>query len=457
MKTRLFKDKSSHSLFLTFMCFCLSYYCLFKKNYRLTAVCFIILGLYTRSLQHKKTPSEEKSFDYALWKKTIYNEELPLAIVDLEAFDQNLATLSQIAKDSGKKIRIATKSLRIPALIKRTLEYSDTFQGLMCYSIREAAFLHQQGFDDLLIAYPSVQVGDIYLLGELLEANAKVMMAVDDIQQIQMIATIMKKFSCPLPLVIDFDVSLHFAGLHLGVRRSPVRTLEHLKQLLQDSLQYTSIKVIGVMAYEAIVAGLTDQNPYKTLQNPLASLVRKYSVQHVAKIRQQIPGVFQSLGIPLEIFNGGGTGSVNFAAKESALTEVTFGSGLLCSHIFDYFSNIKLKPASFFALETTRRSDPNYITCLGGGYVASGEPGADRLPLPIMPSGLTFVTTEGAGEVQTPLKVSGEYKPVLGDPIFFRHAKAGELAKHFNKVLLVTKDKSTYHVDTYRGMQQCFL
>lgn len=457
MKTRFFKDNRSHSLFLSFMSFCLSYYCLFKKNHRFAAACFILLGLYARSLQHKKILAEEKSFNYALWKKTIGHEELPLAIVDLEAFDQNLATLSQIVKDSGKKIRLATKSLRIPALIKRALESSPSFQGLMCYSIREAAFLHQQGFDDFLIAYPSVQTSDLYLLGELVEANAKVTMAVDDLEQIQKIAKIMKKFSRPLPLVIDFDTSLHFAGIHLGVRRSPIRTLENLKQLLKDSLQYTSIKVIGVMAYEAIVAGLPDQNPYKILQNPVANLVRKYSVYHIAKIREQIPQVFKSLSIPLEIFNGGGTGSVNFAAKESALTEVTFGSGLLCPHIFDYYSNIQLKPASFFALETTRRSDPQYITCLGGGYVASGEPGVDRLPRPIMPHGLTLVATEGAGEVQTPLKVSGEHQLSLGDPIFFRHAKAGELAKHFNQVLLVTKDKSTYHVDTYRGMQQCFL
>lgn len=183
-----------------------------------------------------------------------------------------------MASDSEKTIRIATKSIRIPALISRTLQSSPIFKGLMCYSIREANFLFQHGFNDFLIAYPSLESADIHILGELLEKNAKVALVIDDIEQIKIIARIMENYSKPLPLVVEFDTSIHWGKLHLGVRRSPVRSLNALKQLLRDSLQYPSVKVIGVMAYEAVVAGLTDNNPFKKLQNPLAFLIFRWRI-----------------------------------------------------------------------------------------------------------------------------------------------------------------------------------
>jgi len=419
----------------------------------LLLVSFIAENFYKN--QVRATP-ESKSSDYTSWKKTIAHEDLPLALVDLEAFDSNLKKLTHMIKDSGKTIRLATKSLRIPALIHRALQSGLPFKGLMCYSIREADFLFSQGFNDFLIAYPSLQNADIDILGNLLLKDAKVALVIDDLQQIKIIAKSMEKYSKPLPLIIEFDTSIHWGQLHLGVRRSPIRSLISLKQLLLDSKHYPSIKVVGVMAYEAIVAGLTDKNPFKKLQNPLAFLIRRCAMQHIAKIRSEIPKIFSELGLTLEIFNGGGTGSFNLISNEKALTEVTFGSGLLCPHIFDYYSNISLKPAAYFALEATRSSDPYYVTCLGGGYIASGAADQDRLPKPVMPEGLKLLSAEGAGEVQTPLQLTSKNMIPLGSPIFFRHAKAGELAEHFNEVLLVNDDKSTYRVKTYRGLHQAF-
>ncbi|HEX2548388.1 MAG TPA: alanine racemase [Gammaproteobacteria bacterium] len=456
MNSRILRDRHS---FLVLLFFCLSFYLAFKKNNHSSAILLVFMGLFAEKFYQNRlvAPSNNHLHEYQLWKKTIANEDLPLAIVDLEAFDDNLHKLQAMVKDTQKTIRIATKAIRIPELIHRALQNGLPFKGLMCYSVREASFLHDKGFDDFLIAYPTIQSADIHTLGDLLEQGAKVSLVVDDIQQIQMIAKCMEKFSKPLPLIVEFDTSIHWKKLHLGVRRSPIRDLHQLKQVLVGSLQYPSIKIIGVMAYEAIVAGLTDNNPSTKLQNPLAFLIRRAAMLKIANIRKEIPKIFAELGLTLEIFNGGGTGSFNLTVKEEALTEVTFGSGLLCPQIFDYYSNIQLKPAAYFALETTRSSDPQYVTCLGGGYIASGPAAPDRLPKPVLPAGLKLLSTEGAGEVQTPLKMESKVALPLGSPVFFRHAKAGELAEHFNEVLLVNKDKSTYHTKTYRGFRQCFL
>jgi D-serine deaminase-like pyridoxal phosphate-dependent protein len=159
--------------------------------------------------------------------------------------------------------------------------------------------------------------------------------------------------------------------------------------------------------------------------------------------------------------DGGGTGTLDANAREPALTEIAVGSGFLASHLFDDYRGLALTPAAFFALPVARKPAPDLVTCHGGGWVASGAPGLDRLPRPVYPAGLSLLGMEGAGEVQTPLKVGGtrahRVTLEIGDPVFFRHAKAGELAEHVNEYLLVRGDKIVDRVHTYRGMGRCFL
>lgn len=406
----------------------------------------------------------DKSINYPAWQRILKDKKLPAAIVNLDAFDHNADKLAELVGKSGKTMRIATKSIRVPDLILRALtKYPEIFKGVMCYTAEEAAFLHTLGVDDILIAYPTVQQSDLNILRELHESGANVSLVVDSVDQIELISEAMKELRSPFPVVIEMDMSLRPMRnlVHLGVRRSPVRTADDLRIILKATHEYLNLQVIGVMAYEAAVAGLTDKNPHKKMLNPIANLVRKMVVLHAAKLRATIPKIFKEVGIPLKIFNGGGTGSVNYAVNEKDLTEVTVGSGLLCSHLFDYYSNLKdafyFEPSLYFALQTTRTSDPGYITCLGGGYIASGEPGWDRLPKPVMPEGLQLTSSEACGEVNTPMVVTGAITPPLGGPTLFRPAKAGELAERFNEYLLVSDEKITGQAKTYRGMGKCFL
>ncbi len=110
-----------------------------------------------------------------------------------------------------------------------------------------------------------------------------------------------------------------------------------------------------------------------------------------------------------------------------------------------------------FALEVTRKPTPAMVTCLGGGYVASGSAGLDKVPRPYLPAGLTLLPDEMAGEVQTPLRLPVGLDLTLGEPVIFRHSKAGELAERFREYLLVRGAEVVARVPTYRGEEQCFL
>jgi D-serine deaminase-like pyridoxal phosphate-dependent protein len=143
-------------------------------------------------------------------------------------------------------------------------------------------------------------------------------------------------------------------------------------------------------------------------------------------------------------------------AQDPSVSELAAGSGLYAPALFDHFRDFQYLPALFFALSATRRPRADIVTCGFGGYVASGPAGADRLPSPAFPLGMELLAHEGAGEVQTPLLLPPGVHVALGDPLFFRHAKAGELAERFARCVLVRKGEVVDEVTTYRGDGQCF-
>lgn len=407
-----------------------------------------------------------------------YNElSLPFLLVDLDAWDENLDSLlgflsfnskQGAAQDSvrSKTLRLATKSLRVPALIERALSRGGpALQGLMCFSAKEAIRWRTRGMHDLLLAYPVSTRSDLEVL-----AGSQIKVVVDSVEGVQLWQSYLSdaakripgggdQTATSVPFVIDCDASLRLLGgrLHLGVRRSPVRSPQALTRILQQISASPYTRAVGLMSYEAQVAGLPDQSPWgglgSQLLHPVLRWIRECSIRELRSSRLSLRNEFEkSLG-SLELFNGGGSGSFNWAVKDTSLTEVTAGSALFGSHLFDHYSNIRFKPSLAFACPVVRRSDHGFVTVLGGGYVSSGAPGWDKVPVPVWPKGLSLLPAEACGEVQTPLRdPSGRLK--IGDWVWFRPAKAGEIAERFAEVfLLSSKSGQVERVSTYRGLK----
>lgn len=376
--------------------------------------------------------------------------QLPAAIIDLDAFDRNLEQIAQIVSHSPTRrtVRIASKSVRVPALLKRTLRRGPPIQGLMTYSAEETAWLSDLGFDDFLLAYPTVQRSDLQAIEEVIRPGKTLRIVVDCNEHLSPLIALGQKLRSPIRVMIDMDASLKVFGLHLGVQRSPVRSVEDFKALLKKIKSHPELQFDGILSYEAQVAGLTDQNPFTKFLNPIAKWIRATSMKKLKKERKLLSEISEPA-----LFNAGGTGSLNWTAKEPWINELTAGSALYSPHLFDYYSNIRFEPSCYFALQAVRTPTAEIATCQGGGYIASGRSGKDRLPLPVQ-AGALLTPDEGAGEVQTPVKDLGPIQ--IGDPVFFRHAKAGELMEHFNEVHLVSQGKIIGSEKTYRGEGKCF-
>ena len=392
--------------------------------------------------------------DYAYYKGALAGARLPAAFVDLDALHANLADLR--ARAGGLPIRLVTKSIRSLEILRRVLATGAYFQGLMCYSPAEAAWLASQGFDDLLVAYPSVEPDYLRAVAAQVRAGRTITLMVDGAAQVQRIAAIARHEGVVQPLAIDLDMSSDFPGLHFGVFRSPIKGPASALALAAEIARHPSLRLDGLMGYESQIAGLMDRVPGQAAKNAVIRFLKRRSIPEVNERRRATVAALAAAGHPLRFVNGGGTGSFESTRADSSVTELAAGSGLYVPTLFDHYGAFRGRPAAGFAVAVTRSPAPGIVTCAGGGYPASGPGGVDRLPRPWLPEGCSLVTTEGAGEVQTPVRVPSGVVLAPGDPMLFRHAKAGELCERFNELLLVEGGTVVDKVATYRGDGKCF-
>ncbi len=396
----------------------------------------------------------ERTYEY--YREIFKDIQMPFAFVDLDLFDQNIKDVLKRAR--GKNIRIASKSVRCVSLLKRIFEKDSQFQGIMSYDALEAVFLSQKGFDDLLVAYPMWDEKRVEAVCQEVQKGKKIVLMVDSLEHIEHLNHIGQKNDTVIPLCLDIDMSSNYFGIHFGVWRSSVRTVKEALTLCKKIKDSKFVTLYGVMGYEAQIAGLPDFSPANNfLLNAVIRFLKKRSKKEVRKRRTQIVSAILKEGFELSFVNGGGTGSVEITSEEDLVTEVTVGSGFYSPKLFDYYKNFRHLPAAGYAIEITRIPKKGIYTCHGGGYVASGSAGIDKLPFPYLPTGAKLDPNEGAGEVQTPIRYNGPLKLTYGDPIFMRHAKAGELCERFKELYLISNGKIIDKVPTYRGEGQCFI
>ncbi len=411
---------------------------------------------------HTAGPLATFTRDYATYRRVFSGQPMPFAYVDLDLFDQNVQTV--LALGGTKRIRIASKSVRSVTMLRRILAADPRFQGIMCYTAREAVWLASQGFTDLLIGYPTVHPDELALVATAVRAGAAITFMVDSVAHIERIAAAARASGTgpsgytTLAVCLEVDLSVDVPGLHFGVWRSPLRTPEQARPILAAiNATAGAVRLEGLMGYEAQIAGVGDALPGQWVKNHIVRALKRHSLQVAATRRTAMVDLVTSMGMDLRFVNGGGTGSLQSTRAEAVVTEITVGSGFYSPALFDNYRDFRFLPAAGYAMEIVRRPAPHIYTCLGGGYVASGALGREKLPRPYLPAGAKLIPSEDAGEVQTPIFYQGPEHLNLGDPIFLRHSKAGEICEHFQRLLLVADNQIVGDATTYRGDGQLWL
>ena len=385
----------------------------------------------------------------------------PFAFVDLDALRANAT--SMLAQAAGLPIRIASKSVRCTGLLRRILELDEGFEGILAFTLPEALWLSRQGFEDIVVGYPSADreaIAELVALASSEPLRAPVPM-VDDSPHLDLIEGAMGAGRAEVRICMDVDVGWWPGGgrlARIGPKRSPIHDPARAARLATEIASRPGTRLAGLMAYEGHIAGVGDEVPGRPLRS---AAIRRMQSASEREIRERLPKILSAVreATPngLEFVNGGGTGSLARTASAGIATELTAGSGFYAPHLFDNYRSLDLTPAAFFVLPVVRRPSPGTVTALGGGYPASGAGGPDALPQPYLPAGLRLDGQEGAGEVQTPLVGMAARGLRIGDRVYMRHAKAGELCERFDSLYLVEGDRIVDEVPTYRGEGQAFL
>jgi D-serine deaminase-like pyridoxal phosphate-dependent protein len=384
--------------------------------------------------------------------------EAPFAFVDLDAMWSNSDAMLERA--GGKPIRVASKSLRCRGVIERVLERDERYAGLMTFTLPETLWLAGCGFENLLLAYPTADAGALGELALRSVANptgAPIVM-VDCTEHLDTIESVLGAGAAPVRVCIDLDAGWWAMGgrIKVGPKRSPVHTVEQAVALAREIEQRPQVELAALMSYEGQIAGVGDRPPGRRLRGAAIRTMQRRSAAELTERRAAVVAAIREFA-ELPIVNGGGTGSLELTGGEDAVTELAAGSGFYAPALFDHYSRFSLTPAAGFALPIVRKPAPGVATALGGGYLASGSGDAARLPSPWLPAGLELDAEEGAGEVQTPLTGPPASDLRIGDRVYMRHAKAGELCERFDALHLVEGGEIVDVVPTYRGEGQTFL
>jgi D-serine deaminase-like pyridoxal phosphate-dependent protein len=398
------------------------------------------------------------SSDYERLEKATEGIEAPFALVDLDAMWANSDDMLRRAQ--GKPIRVASKSVRSRPVLEQILARDPGYRGLLTYTLPESLWLAEHGLDDLVVAYPTADRTAIAALARHTDDHPQTapVLMVDSTAHLDLIEQAAGPGAHPLRVAIELDVNWWALGgrVKIGPKRSAIRTPQQAVAFAREVIARPRLRLVGLMAYEGHIAGLGDRPPGKRLQGRVIEWMQSRSAAEIRERRAAVVAAVSELAA-LEFVNGGGTGSLQSTSAEPAVTELAAGSGFFAPTLFDAYSSFKLRPAAMFAMPVVRKPAPSIATVLGGGYLASGAGEPSRVPSPHLPAGLHLDRFEGAGEVQTPVLGDPARRLAVGDRVYFRHTKAGELCERFDSLHLVSGDRVVDEVPTYRGEGQTFL
>ncbi|MCC6270264.1 MAG: alanine racemase [Microbacteriaceae bacterium] len=382
--------------------------------------------------------------------------DTPFGVVSQAALAHNAHDLldRRTARGGVTTIRVATKSLRVRAAIE-AVEALDGYHGVLAYTLAEALWLAET-ISDVVVGYPSVDRTAIERLGRDANLATRITLMVDSSAQLDFIDSVIapaKRADIRVCLELDASWNSRLLG-HTGTWRSPLHSVADARAFAHHITERPGFTLVGLMAYEGQIAGTVDRPPGRPMFGALVRWMQRQSARELAERRAAAVAAIREIA-DLDFVNGGGTGSIESTSAEPVVTEIAAGSGLFGPHLFDHYGAFTPAPAAAFALSVVRKPRHDIATVLGGGWIASGPPAADRVPIAVWPDGLRMVPREMAGEVQTPL--TGASSLSVGDRVWFRHTKSGELAEHLNEVAIVDGDRIVGTVPTYRGEGKAWL
>lgn len=234
---------------------------------------------------------------------TIHDLCTPALILDLTAFETNLARMASHARQAGVNLRPHTKSHKCPAIARRQLEAGAV--GVCAATLREAEVMAEAGIPQILITSELVGEPKIKRFMELLQRHPGILAVVDDAQNVAELGQAVEANKLQLEVLIDLDVGTHRTGIAPGMAAV---------ELAQVIARRRGLKLRGLQAY----AGHASHTAGFENRRAVSEQAMTHALETQKLLRQN--------GFEAALVSGGSTGTYNIDSRLPGISELQVGS-----------------------------------------------------------------------------------------------------------------------------------
>jgi len=229
--------------------------------------------------------------------------ETPAAVLDLDIFERNIATLAQTCKRGGIGFRPHAKSHKCAEIARRQMAAGAS--GICCAKPGELLALFEGGANDLMLSAPMASLAKIDALARAAAKGARIGVAVDRLDLVAAYAAAAARHATRFDVFVDLDT---------GLKRSGVANAQEAVALARAVVDEASLRYVGVQAYQGKVQHIDDFAARRDANAETNCLLREMLI------------ALEQAGLKPGIVSGGGTGSHLLDAEAKVLTEVQPGS-----------------------------------------------------------------------------------------------------------------------------------
>jgi D-serine deaminase-like pyridoxal phosphate-dependent protein len=239
--------------------------------------------------------------------------DTPALILDLDAFEANLAALHGYAAARGVRVRAHGKAHRCPEIARRQI--AGGARGICCQKVGEAEGFAAARIDDILVSNEIVDAAKLARLA-LLARTTRLAVCVDHAQAVHALARACRDAQAQVDVLIELDV---------GQGRCGVRSADDALALARDIAAAPALRLRGLQAYHG------------SAQHLRAPGERAVSIAAAARRAAQVRDALEAAGFACAEISGGGTGTFAYEVASGVYTEIQPGSYALMD--LDYRAN----------------------------------------------------------------------------------------------------------------------
>jgi D-serine deaminase-like pyridoxal phosphate-dependent protein len=268
--------------------------------------------------------------------RSVAELDTPALLIDLAAFEQNLAFMSSEIAAAGINWRPHAKGHKCPAISH--LEIDAGAIGVTCAKLGEAEVMAGAGILDILVANQVVGPIKARRLAALCQ-SADVIVAVDSIDNAKELSEVALAAGSRPRVIVELNV---------GMDRSGVLPGETAVELSKRVADLTGVRYVGLMGYEG--HGMDIVDPAERAQ----------SIDHAVQSLVCTAEACRAAGLPVEIVSASGTGTYRTAVLTKGITEVQAGGGLFGDAVYRDLG-VPVKPALLLLTQVVSRPTPDRI------------------------------------------------------------------------------------------------